>query len=177
MSSPPSSDLKSSFDRDGYVIVDDLISPSQLAALQSACSRVICKTRSGEWPHRRVVGKQFPPFDSDNPDSWGVQHVMHPDLNEPEFAKWYTSEALLGVVKELLQCTDEDLQMGAKNICMRYCCFLLNRILVELFNLLINPEKHEFALRWHRDDVRENATEEEEIKALALWHHGVSGYL
>ncbi|KAL5501095.1 hypothetical protein ACEPAH_9482 [Sanghuangporus vaninii] len=149
-----SSPLKVAFDRDGYIIVDNLISGSQFAALQSACSRVISKTRSGAWPHRRVVGKQFLPFDNDNPDSWGVQHVMHPDLGEPEFAKWYTSDALMDVVKQLLDCEDEDLQM-------------------ELFNLLINPEKHEFALRWHRDDVRENATEEEEIKALALWHHGV----
>lgn len=44
----------------------------------------------------------------------------------------------------------------------------------ELFNLLINPESHEFALRWHRDDVRETATEDEERQALAIWHHGVS---
>lgn len=43
----------------------------------------------------------------------------------------------------------------------------------ELFNLLINPLNHDFALRWHRDDVRENATAEEELKALASWSHGV----
>ena len=121
MSSPPSSDLKSSFDRDGYVIVDDLISPSQLAALQSACSRVICKTRSGEWPHRRVVGKQFPPYDSDNPDSWGVQHVMHPDLGEPVFAKWYASDELTGAVRELLQCDEKNLQMGEQSLHYKLC--------------------------------------------------------
>lgn len=39
--------------------------------------------------------------------------------------------------------------------------------------MLINPLSHEFALRWHRDDVKESATEEEERKALALWHYGV----
>lgn len=43
----------------------------------------------------------------------------------------------------------------------------------ELFNLLINPLNHDFALRWHRDDVRENATAEEEREALAAWSHGV----
>lgn len=46
--------------------------------------------------------------------------------------------------------------------------------LAELFNLLINPLEHDFALRWHRDDVRENATAEEEVAALGLWTHGVS---
>lgn len=44
----------------------------------------------------------------------------------------------------------------------------------ELFNLLINPEYHNFALRWHRDDVSEKATEEEEHAALQHWHYGVS---
>lgn len=40
--------------------------------------------------------------------------------------------------------------------------------------MLINPESHDFALRWHRDDIRESATEEEERDALAEWHYGVS---
>ena len=40
--------------------------------------------------------------------------------------------------------------------------------------MLINPESHAFALRWHRDDVREKATENEERQALSIWHHGVS---
>ena len=44
----------------------------------------------------------------------------------------------------------------------------------ELFNMLINPETQQFALRWHRDDVKESATEEEERDALSIWHHGVS---
>ena len=39
--------------------------------------------------------------------------------------------------------------------------------------MLINPETHAFALRWHRDDVREKATEDEERQALSIWHHGV----
>lgn len=47
----------------------------------------------------------------------------------------------------------------------------------ELFNMLINPTSNSFALRWHRDDVRENATEEEEREALSIWHHGVSVHI
>ncbi|KAG1726031.1 uncharacterized protein EDB91DRAFT_1254544 [Suillus paluster] len=67
----------------------------------------------------------------------------------------YTSDALIDVSKELLQCDEHELQM-------------------ELFNLLINPLEHDFALRWDRDDVRENATAEEEVAALGLWTHGAS---
>lgn len=43
----------------------------------------------------------------------------------------------------------------------------------ELFNLLINPVSHDFALRWHRDDVPESTPEIEEQEALNIWHYGV----
>ncbi|KAF5347783.1 hypothetical protein D9756_010268 [Leucocoprinus leucothites] len=148
------STIKATYNDQGFVVIPGLISPEDWAELETACQRVIQKTRDGTWHHRRTVGKQFPPFNNDNPDSWGVQHVMHPQLNEPAFAKWYTSDKLLKVVKELLGCTDEELQL-------------------ELFNLLINPLGHDFALRWHRDDVNEKASEEEERNALQVWGHGV----
>ncbi|KIJ67228.1 hypothetical protein HYDPIDRAFT_84682 [Hydnomerulius pinastri MD-312] len=147
--------IKAKYDEQGYVIIPGLIPPEDFKSLEEACERVVSKTRSGAWPHRRTVGKQFPPFDNDNPDSWGVQHIMHPDLNEPVFAKWYTSSGLLNVAKELLNCEGT------------------NQLQMELFNLLINPLEHDFALRWHRDDVREDANAEEETKALGLWGHGV----
>ncbi|KAI0667447.1 hypothetical protein C8Q78DRAFT_994134 [Trametes maxima] len=145
--------LKELYDEQGYVIVPGLVTPEHLDALESASERVIARTRSGQWPHRRTVGRQFPPYGDGDPDSWGVQHVMHPELGEKAFARWYTSDALVGTVRELLGCKEEDLQM-------------------ELFNMLINPTSNSFALRWHRDDVRENATEDEEREALSVWHHG-----
>ncbi|KAG2362997.1 hypothetical protein BDR07DRAFT_1357022 [Suillus spraguei] len=145
---------KALYDEQGYIILPNLIPPETFEALKEACEHATAKTRTGSWPHRRTVGRQFPPFDDSNPDSWGVQHLMHPDLEEPAFAEWYTSDALINAAKELLQCNEDELQM-------------------ELFNLLINPLEHNFALRWHRDDVRENATAEEEVIALGLWTHGV----
>ncbi|GLB42758.1 putative phytanoyl-CoA dioxygenase (PhyH) [Lyophyllum shimeji] len=148
------SELRALYDKQGFVVVPGLISDEEQKELREACDRVIALTREGKWPHRRTVGKQFPPFGDDNPDSWGVQHVMHPDLGEPAFARWYTSQPLSDVVKQLLECGDEDLEM-------------------ELFNLLINPLGHSFALRWHRDDVGEKASEEEEREALQKWHFGV----
>ncbi|KAH9475212.1 hypothetical protein JR316_0012323 [Psilocybe cubensis] len=150
----PAVDLKKRYAEDGYVIIPGLIEGEYRSNLESACERVIAKTRNGSWLHRRTVGKQFPPYGQDNPDSWGIQHLMHPDLKEPIFVQWYTSPKLLGVATELLGCSEEDLQM-------------------ELLNLLINPESHDFALRWHRDDIREDATAEEELKALNIWHYGV----
>ncbi|KAF8633111.1 hypothetical protein AX15_001494 [Amanita polypyramis BW_CC] len=150
-----SSQLRKHYDDQGYALVPDLVPLSEFGPLQDACARVIDKTRKMEWMHRRTVGKQFPPFDDKKElDVWGVQHIMHPDLQEGVFVEWYTSHRLVDVAKELLGCKEEDLQM-------------------ELFNLLINPERNNFALRWHRDDVSEKATEEEEGKALDVWHHGV----
>jgi len=106
------SDIKTLYEQQGYVIVSGLIREGDWPKLESACQRVVKLTREGSWPHRRTVGKQFPPYGDENPDSWGVQHIMHPDLQEPAFANWYTSPKLLGAVTTLLQCQTEDLQMG-----------------------------------------------------------------
>lgn len=43
----------------------------------------------------------------------------------------------------------------------------------ELLNLLINPISRDFALRWHRDDIPEDASMEEEQNRLNNWHYGV----
>ena len=104
--------FKPQYDTRGYVIVPSLIRADEFDNLRTAATRTIDKTRTGEWPHRRTVGRQFPPYDNDHPDSWGVQHLMHPDLGEPAFAEWYTSDSLLEVVKELLECEEDELQMG-----------------------------------------------------------------
>jgi hypothetical protein len=37
---------------------------------------------------------------------------MHPDLDEPAFAKWYTSDLLVKAVAKLLDCDEGELQMG-----------------------------------------------------------------
>lgn len=104
--------IKSLYDKQGYVIVPGLIPTELDEPLRGAAERVIARTRSGEWPHRRTVGKQFPPFDNDNPDSWGVQHLMHPNLEEPVFVEWYTSGPLVQTVCRLLNCDEDKLQMG-----------------------------------------------------------------
>ena len=104
--------FKPQYDTRGYVIVPSLIRADEFDNLRTAATRTIDKTRTGEWPHRRTVGRQFPPYDNDHPDSWGVQHLMHPDLREPAFAEWYTSDDLVKVVTELLECEEGELQMG-----------------------------------------------------------------
>lgn len=103
---------KALYDEQGYIVLPNLIPPETFEALKEACDHATAKTRAGSWPHRRTVGRQFPPFDDSNPDSWGVQHIMHPDLEEPIFADWYTSDALINVSMELLQCNEDELQMG-----------------------------------------------------------------
>lgn len=108
----PTGTLKEFYDSEGYIIVPGLILPEDLGRLKNAAAHVIQLTRDGNWSHRRTVGKQFPPFNADSPDSWGVQHVMHPELGAPEFVRWYTSDALVAVAKELLACSEDDLQMG-----------------------------------------------------------------
>lgn len=111
------STLRDKLNAQGYVVVPDLIPSHLLEPLEEACRRTISKTRRGDWPYRRLVGKQFPPFEGDETDCWGVQHLMHPDLNEPVFAQWYGSEVVRRACAELLGCGLNDLQMGR---CLRY---------------------------------------------------------
>jgi hypothetical protein len=106
------SNYKAQLEEEGFVIIPGLISPEDSPRLEKACDHVITRTRDGSWTHRRTVGKQFPPFGDEDSDSWGVQHVMHPDLKEPVFSEWYTSTALINTVQALLSCQEEELQMG-----------------------------------------------------------------
>lgn len=106
--------LKATYDEQGYVIVPALVSSDDMPILKDACDRIVSRMRTGQWPYRRTVGKQFPPYGEGDTDSWGVQHVMHPELGEKAFVEWYTSDKLVVVVKELMgdDVEDDDLQMG-----------------------------------------------------------------
>lgn len=119
--------LRKQYLEQGYIIIPDFLSSSELAALRSATHRVVEKTRSGRWPYRRVWGKQFPPFDTDQevPDVWGVQHVMHPDLGERAFATWYASRKLVNVAKGLLGCEEDELQMGELKLLCDDCVTII----------------------------------------------------
>lgn len=166
--------IKEAYERDGYVIVDGIFDSDDtgdtgLSKLRDAAEKVTSLTRAGQWPHRRVIGKQFPPFDDprSNPDSWGVQHLLHPTLDKQQvFARFYASSPLIDICAALLG-VDE------------------GRMQLELFNLLIEPGRHNFALGWHRDDIRPDVPVREERRRLeaplfgiqwnaALWDDGES---
>jgi len=153
------SPLLTALRNDGYVIIPALLSPKDLALLREAARRTTDLARSGTWPYVRTLPRQFPPWPISTPSSppkngiWGVQGLLNPELPDHEaFTKSYFSSTTLDVVKELLQCTHEDLVM-------------------ELFNLLVRPDS-DFELRWHRDDIPASATAEEETSRLAepAWH-------
>lgn len=154
--------VKCDFERDGYVVVEGIFGGSKesaaqnIDALRRASADATSMTRAGKWAHRRIIGKQFPPYDTvSSPDSWGVQHLLHPDLPHHDvFADFYGSSPLLDVAAYLLDTTEDKMQL-------------------ELFNLLIEPSEHCFALGWHRDDVRPDVTREEEVSRLAAPTHGV----
>jgi hypothetical protein len=118
------------------------------------------------------VGKQFPPYGVGD-DIWGVQHAMHPALEEPAFSRWYAGDAVRGAAKMLLGCRDEELQMGGflPSRSETFVTSMLENL--ELFNILVNPVGSKFALCWHRDDIKGSVSEDEERAALAIRHYGV----
>ncbi|KAL6246845.1 hypothetical protein RBB50_006152 [Rhinocladiella similis] len=148
-----------SLERDGFVVIRSALTSDEIEKLRDACQRVATLARQGQWPNVRTLPKQFPPWnvkEGQNPAEagiWGVQGLMHPAMLEHDlFTATYFSDALINPTKELLQCGDDELVM-------------------ELFNLLVRPD-HDFELRWHRDDISEKATAEEELERLAkpAWH-------
>ena len=62
------------------------------------------------------------------------------------FAESYFNDKIIGVVLKLLGCSKDDL-------------------VLELYNMLCRPD-HEFALRWHRDNIGPDASPEEELRLL-----------
>ncbi|KAL4909307.1 hypothetical protein BDW74DRAFT_146359 [Aspergillus multicolor] len=152
-----------SLQKDGFVVIPSVIPPSstEFTTLKEAAATATKNTRTGTWPYFRTVPKQFPPWPTNVPPPaseggiWGVQHLLHPDMpGREEFAKFYFDERILGVVEELLG-LDSTAKDGEEKLVM------------ELFNLLVAPETHGFALRWHRDDIPETVGPEEEEKLLA----------
>lgn len=138
---------------DGFVLIPSLLSPDQLSTLRKASSETIDLARAGKWPSVRTLPKQFPPWNISpgaNPAAdgiWGVQFLMHPSLPHSQtFIKSYFSSAIVEIIKELLQCSDDDL-------------------VLELYNLLVRPDR-DFELSWHRDDIPATATAEEELARL-----------
>jgi hypothetical protein len=76
-----------------------------------------------------------------------------------EFARFYFSEGVLGVAGELMGLERQSGDGGGKEED--------ERLVMELFNLLVAPETRDFELRWHRDDIPWDASPEEEERLLA----------
>lgn len=164
-SSPSATPLLDALERDGFVVVPSLLSPSEISTLREAAAKATKATRAGQWPHFRSVPKQFPPWPKTPPPAsdggiWGVQHLLHPEMpGRGEFAKLYFSEKVLNVVRELLGLPkqEEEKEPSSEDD---------EPLVMELFNLLVAPETKDFELRWHRDDIPETLSPEEELQQL-----------
>ncbi|PYH90269.1 hypothetical protein BO71DRAFT_402369 [Aspergillus ellipticus CBS 707.79] len=160
---PPATPYLDALQRDGFVRVPALLTPSEVTHFRAIATEATTRTRAGQWPHFRTVPKQFPPWPTTPPPAseggiWGVQHLLHPEMpGRTEFARFYFSEKVLAVVEELLGLKGVD-NAAEKNGA--------EPLLMELFNLLVAPETKDFELRWHRDDIQETVSADEELRLL-----------
>lgn len=150
MASASPEELRASLARDGFVRIPAAFTTEQVATFRAAGHCAVERTRSGEWPYFRSLPKQFPPWNEDvSKGIWGVQHLLHPDMPHQDkdvFANSYFGDIMINAVTVLLECSPDDLVM-------------------ELYNMLVRPD-HDFALRWHRDDIGPDVTAEEELERL-----------
>ncbi|KAL3495832.1 phytanoyl-CoA dioxygenase family protein [Aspergillus germanicus] len=153
--------------KDGFVVIPSLLSDSEISSLRGTATAATKLARTGNWPHFRTVPKQFPPWPSTPPPAseggiWGVQHLLHPDMpGRTDFARFYFSEGVLGVAGELMGLERSSAGDGSGKEGED------ERLVMELFNLLVAPETRDFELRWHRDDIPWDASPEEEERLLA----------
>lgn len=159
-SHPKTSDRLLSLQKDGFVKIPSLLPVHLLLALQAASKYTTSRARQGLWPYVRTVPKQYPPWPAWKPGDniWGVQHLLHPDMNVRDvFAEVYFSQEVLGAVEDLICPSEGEGKEGEPG----------EKLVMELFNLLVSPAQEEdFELCWHRDDIRPDVTPEEEKKQL-----------
>jgi hypothetical protein len=55
------SELLKSLERDGFVLVPNLLTQEQITELREAAKETVELARSGGWPFVRTLPKQFPP--------------------------------------------------------------------------------------------------------------------
>ena len=143
-----SEELRASLDHEGFVTIPNALSENELYNLRAACHKSAQLARMRKWPYVRTLPKQFPPWDDDVSNGiWGVQHLLHPNINDSLlYRRSYFNSTVIDSVTALLDCSRDDLVM-------------------ELYNMLTRPD-HDFALRWHRDDIKPEATAEQQLAQL-----------
>lgn len=148
-------ELYDQIQKDGFAVVRGFLSQDEIDKYLPAAERAIELSREGKWSQVRTRGKQFPPWPKNfSPDIWGVSGLLDPkwgDLDPalpPIFQDFYAQPKLLDAASDSLQVERSGLVM-------------------ELLNMLINPLT-DFGLDWHRDDIKPEATAEEELAKLSL---------
>lgn len=151
--------LHEAVEKDGFVVIRNFLSSEEIQYFLSASEKAVQLSRDGKWPFVRTRGKQFPPWPKNfSPDIWGVSGLLHPDLADMDpsmgeaFQKLYGDDKLLDAASDILHTPRSNLVM-------------------ELLNMLINPLT-DFELEWHRDDIRPEATAEQEMAILGLHDTG-----
>jgi hypothetical protein len=147
--------LHDQLEAQGFVVIRNFLTLAEIEEYKASSKRAIELAREGKWPSVRTRGKQFPPWPKNfSPDIWGLSGLLHPDwaILDPtlptSFQKFYASDKLLDAASDILQTPRENLVM-------------------ELLNMLINPLT-DFSLDWHRDDIRPEATAQEEVEKLKI---------
>lgn len=151
--------LHDQLNRDGFVVLKNFLDQQEIDEYKAASKRAIELAREGKWPEVRTRGKQFPPWPKNfSPDIWGLSGLLNPGWAEldPElpkvFQKVYANPKLVDAACDILQISKDE-------------------VVMELLNMLINPMT-DFSLDWHRDDIKPEATAEEEMQRLALPDQG-----
>ena len=119
----PSPFQRAHFEKHGYCIADDAVSPTMLAELRAAARRVRDRVHSGNLRHGFI-------HRSDTREPWGIRGVLSPQYGEPSFADYIGCPELVRYVQGFTR--SQRLGLGA-------------------ITIFTNPRDRPFTIGWHRD--------------------------
>ena len=114
----PTAAQRQSFNEDGYLIVDDMVEPGDLAPLLAESRRIVHGVWEGALPRGDPELTGLPVFGEEPEKSWAIRGLLSPHLASPIYADYLCSEPVLRYARGFLRQPEERWMMGD---CLIFC--------------------------------------------------------
>ena len=114
----PTAAQRKSFNEEGYLIVDDMLEPGDLAPLLAESRRIVHGVWEGSLPQGDPEVTGLPVFGDEPEKSWAIRGLLSPHLASPIYADYLCSEPVLRYARGFLRQPEERWMMGD---CLIFC--------------------------------------------------------
>jgi len=100
-----------SFDRDGFLVVDDMVDPCDLPPLLAESRRIVAGVRDSSLPRGDPKQTGLPPH-TDPAATWAIRGLLSPHLASPVYSDYLCSEPVRRYTRGFLRQPEERWMMG-----------------------------------------------------------------